>query len=204
MGCNLTGHYIATLCEQRRLDLAERSAREAVASCADFDKQGLKRQGLKMFRTLQLSLAETLICHALVEKVDGRRDNEKMDQWLMESEFMYKGIKDEYELIIRRGRLPWGSKLDYLRVCIGRALVSHLANRLIEAGDRWKDARKSAEVCKNKVTKFTPMIIDYCDGDIHTKLGRFVEANTLLKRANDCFKEIGREYWWTGLGTFPA
>ena len=43
MGCNLTGYYIATLCEQRRLALAEKSARQAVASCKDFDKQGLKR-----------------------------------------------------------------------------------------------------------------------------------------------------------------
>ncbi len=65
MGCNLTCHYIAALCEQRRLGLAERSARQAVASCKDFDELGLKRQGLKMFRSLQLSLAETLIYHTL-------------------------------------------------------------------------------------------------------------------------------------------
>ena len=79
---------------------------------------------------------------------------------------MYEGMKGECELIKRRGGAAWGSELDYLRVCIGRALVSHLANRLTEAHDRWKDARKPAEVCKNKVTKFIPMIIDYCDGDI--------------------------------------
>ena len=196
MGCNLTAHYIATLCEQRRLDIAERSVRQAVANCRDFDELGLKRQGLKMFRTLQLSLAETLVCHALVERVDGRRDTEKMDQWLIESERIYEGIEGEYELVKRRGGAPWGSEVDYLKVCIRRALVS------TEACNRWKDARKSAEVCKNKVTKFTLMIIDYCDGDIYMKLGRFMEAKALFKRANDCFREIGREYWWTGLGTF--
>jgi len=89
------------------------------------------------FRYLQLSLAETLICHALVEQVDGRKDTEKMDQWLVESERMYEGIKEGHELIKRRGGGTWGSELDYLRVHIGRALVSHLANRLTEAHERW-------------------------------------------------------------------
>ncbi|KAI4260729.1 MAG: hypothetical protein LQ352_000121 [Teloschistes flavicans] len=202
MGSNLTGHYIATLCEQRRLAFAEKTARQAVACCEDCDKQGLKRQGLKMFRSLQLSLAETLICHTLVETVDGRRDTEKIDQWLVESECMYEGMKGECELIKRRGEGTWGSELDYLRVCIGRALVSHLANRLTEAHNRWQDARKSAEVCQNKVTGFIPMIMDYCDCDINMKLGRYKDADKLLKRARSCFNEVGREYWWTGLGTF--
>ncbi len=202
MGCNLTGHYIATLCEQRRLAFAEKTARQAIASCKDFDEQGLKRQGLKMYRSLQLSLSETLICYTLVETVDGGRDTEKMNQWLVESERMYEGMKEECELIKRGGEGTWGSELDYLRVCIGRALVSHLANRLTEAYNRWQDARKSAEVCKNKVTRFIPMIIDYCDCDISMKLGRLEEAEKLLKRARSCFSEVGREYWWTGLGTF--
>ncbi len=46
------------------------------------------------------------------------------------------------------------------------------------------------------------MVIDYCDCDINMKLGRLVEAKALLERARDCFKEVGREYWWTGQGTF--
>ena len=115
---------------------------------------------------------------------------------------MYDGMKKECELIKRGGEGTWASELDYLRVCIGRALVSHLANRLTEAHNRWQDARKSAEVCKNKVTRFIPMIIDYCDCDMNMKLGRLEEAEKLRKRANSCFSEVGREYWWTGLGTF--
>lgn len=202
MGCNLIGHYIATLCEQRRLISAEKSARQAIASCKDFDDQGLKRHGLNMFRSLQLSLAETLICHTLVERVDGRKDTESIDQWLTESERLYEGMKEEWELINRCGEGTWGSGLGYLRVCIGRALVSHLANRLTEAHYRWQDARKSAEVCKNKVTRFIPMIMGYCDCDVNLKLGRWEDAEELLKRARSCFSEVGREYWWTGLGTF--
>jgi len=92
--------------------------------------------------------------------------------------------------------------LDYLRVCIGRALVSHLANRLTKAYNRWQDARKSAEVYKNKVIRFIPIIIDYCDYNISIKLSRLEEAEKLLKRARSCFSKVGREYWWTGLGTF--
>jgi len=202
MGCNLTGHYIAVLCEQRRLGFAETIARQAITSCKDFDEQGLKRQGLKMFRSLQLSLAETLICYALVERVDGGKDPDKRNQWLVESERIYEGMKEEYELIKIRGEGTWGSELDYLRVCTGRALVSHLANRLAEAHGRWEDARKAAEVCKNMVTGFIPMIIEYCDCDINLKLGRLAEAETILKRATSYFRDVGREHWWTGLGTF--
>ena len=201
-GCNLTGHYIATLCEQRRLTCAERSARQAIASCKDFDEQGLKRQGLKMFRSLQLSLAETLICRILVEILDGRNDTEKVDQCLMESELMFEEMKKECELVKGRKEGTWGLELDYLRVNIGRALVSHLANRVTEAYGRWQDTRKSAEVCKNKVTRFIPMIVDYCECDINIKLGRWQGAEELRKRARSCFSEVGREHWWTGLGTF--
>lgn len=46
------------------------------------------------------------------------------------------------------------------------------------------------------------MIIDYCDCDIKRKLGRLVEAKVLRERARNYFKEVGREHWWTGLGTF--
>ena len=138
----------------------------------------------------------------LIETVDGGRDNKRMNQWLMESERMYDGMKRECEFIKRGGKGTWGSEFDYLKVCIGRALVSHLANRLTEAHNRWQNARKSAEVYKNKVTRFISMIIDYCDCNMNMKLGRLEEAEKLRKRANSYFSEVGREYWWIGWGTF--
>lgn len=201
-GCSITCHYIAALCEQRQMDPAETIARQAVTSCKNFDEQGLKRQGLKIFRSLQLSLAETLVCRALIGRVDGGKDAKEINQWLVESECMYENLKEEYELIKRREKGTWSSEFEYLRVCIGRALVSHMANRLPEAHDRWEDARKPAEVCKDKVTRFIPMIIDYCDCDINMKLDRVVEAEALLRRAKSFFGEMRREHWWTGLGTF--
>ena len=202
MGCNLTSQYVAVLCERRRIYYAEMVARQAVMSCRDIDEHGLKRRGLKMFRSLQLSLAETLTCHALVERLDGGKDPDKRNQWLAESERLYEGMKGEYEMTKRRGEGTWGSELDYLRVCIGRALTSHLANRLTEAHDRWEDARKSGEVCKNMVTGFIPMIIDYCNCDIDLKLGRLKNAEPIRQQARSYFGEVRREYWWTALGTF--
>lgn len=80
-----------------------------------------------------------------------------------------------------------------MRVCIGRALVSH--------ANRWQDARKSAEICMNKVTRFIPMIMDYCDDDISIKLGRWEDAEELLNWARSCLSEVGHENGWTGLGT---
>ena len=120
----------------------------------------------------------------------------------MEPEQIYGRMKEEYELVKRCGEGTRGSELDYLKVCIGRALVSHLANRTAEAVNRWQDARKSANVCKNQVTRFIPMIMDYCECDVNLKLGRWEDAEELRKRARSCFSEVGREYWWTGLGTF--
>lgn len=46
------------------------------------------------------------------------------------------------------------------------------------------------------------MIIDYCDCDMNMELGKLEEAEKLRKRANSRFSEVGREYWWTGWGTF--
>ena len=80
--------------------------------------------------------------------------------------------------------------------------VYHLANRLTEAHNCWQDERKSTEVCKNKVTRFIPMIIDYYDYDMNMRLGRLEEAEKLRKRANSCFSEVGREYCWTGWEIF--
>ncbi len=56
-----------------------------------------------MYRSLQLSLLETLIYYTLVEIVDSGRDTEKINQWLVESERIYEGMKEECELIKRGG-----------------------------------------------------------------------------------------------------
>ena len=39
MGCNLTGHYVAVLCEQHHLDYAETIARQAVSNCKAIDEK---------------------------------------------------------------------------------------------------------------------------------------------------------------------
>jgi hypothetical protein len=38
-----------------------------------------------------------MICHALVERLDPGKDPNKRNQWLVESERMYEGIKGEHE-----------------------------------------------------------------------------------------------------------
>ena len=138
----------------------------------------------------------------LVETVDDERDTERMNQWLVKFERMYDEMKGECEFIKRGEEGTWGSELNFLRICIERALVSHLTNRLTKAYNRWQNARKFAEVCKNKITRFIPIIIDYCDCDMNMKLDRLKEAEQLRKRTNSCFSEMKREYWWTGWRTF--
>ena len=115
---------------------------------------------------------------------------------------MFEEMKDEYESTLKRGVGTWGAQLEYLRVRIGRALISHLSNRLAEARERWNDARKSAEVCKDIVTGFIPAIIDCCVSDVDMKLTELPEANAFRIRARESLEKVEREYWWTGLGTF--
>ena len=76
MNCNFINHYIAILCEQRRLAFAEKNTCQTITSCKDFDDQNLKRQNLKMFKSLQLLLTEMLICNILIETVDDKRINQ--------------------------------------------------------------------------------------------------------------------------------
>lgn len=111
-------------------------------------------------------------------------------------------MKGEYKLIKRGGEGTQGLELDYLRVCIGRALVLYLANRLTKAYNRQQDTRKSTKVYKNKVIRFIPIIIDYYDYNINIKLGRLEEAEKLRKRANSYFIKVGRKYQQIGQGTF--
>src|SRR5450432_2776640 len=92
--------------------------------------------------------------------------------------------------------------MNYLRVYIGRALISHLLGRLEESYKRWAEVRQPAYDCKDIVTNFVPMIIDYSMYDICLQLSNLEEAAVFLDVAKASFEHIGREHWWTGLGTF--
>jgi hypothetical protein len=201
-GCNVIGHLVGALCEQGELDGAETVARQAVYLLERVEKEkGLKRIGSMSFRLLQLSLAETLICKGLVKRADGAVYDEEVVQKLTEAQRILQSLREGYELSRSQQGLAWGSEMNYLRVCMGRALISYLQGGLEESFDRWAEARRQAEVCGTVVTIFVPMIIDYVQCDISRRLERWEEAAMLLERARRTFQVTGREHWWTCYGT---
>ena len=88
-GSCLIGHLVGALCEDRQVDIAEQIICQAVVDCKEVEKLGLKREGLKVFRSLQLSLSETLLCQVLVEKVDRAGSVDDISQKLQEAEVTY-------------------------------------------------------------------------------------------------------------------
>jgi hypothetical protein len=201
-GCNIIGHLVGALCEQGELDGAETVTRQALDLLEQVEQEkDLKRKGLMSYRHLQLSLAETLICKTLAERANVASHNEEVVQKLTEAEHILQSLTEGYELSRNQRGLTWGYEINYLRVCMGKALISYLQDRLEESFDRWAAARKHADFCKTVVTIFVPMIIDYIQCDINRRLGKWVEAAILLERAQEAFNVTGREHWWTCYGT---
>ncbi|TAQ86484.1 hypothetical protein B7494_g5196 [Chlorociboria aeruginascens] len=96
--CNIIGHLVGTLCEQGKLDTAESIARQLIKGLEQYDQQGYKRTGLTSFRLLQLSLAETLICKALVNRANGVMYTDEIVQKLEESKSMLQSLREGYRL----------------------------------------------------------------------------------------------------------
>lgn len=194
-GCNITGHLIGSLCERGLVMDAEQMARHALTSWTK-----LNRQGLSTYRNLQTSLVEALVCHGLLAKVEGRTLSEEVYLKLNDADRRCAKLKEELD--VSRGEGTWNSEFIYLRVCFGRALIAHLKGHYAQALDLWNEVRQPAEILQDKVTEFTPMIIDYSSCDASLKLGNMDEAQKFLDRARRYYTQIGREHWWTGLGTF--
>ena len=201
--CSLLGHLVGSLCEQGRPQQAERVIREAIACRSDLQERNMKRPSLGTYGCLQISLAETLICYALRAKLANRTQSEEYQQRLVESDRLFHELKVQFEEKLANNEAnSWSTEINYLRVCVGRALTYHLGSHWGEALRCWEEARNPAYRCKDKVTPFVAMIIDFCEYDASANLGRWDEASPVLIRARNTLKISGREFWWTNLGTY--
>lgn len=52
--------------------------------------------------------------------------------------------------------------------------------------------------------EFIPIVIDYCEYDVNTRLGSYQEASPMLKRAATTFRHMGRECSGRSHSSFPA
>ncbi|PYI06520.1 hypothetical protein BO78DRAFT_116416 [Aspergillus sclerotiicarbonarius CBS 121057] len=199
IGCSFWTHYVGTLCELHEFAQAEKWARHALSGLRELQKQGVHSKQSKRSRMLRLLLAETLTCQCLVESPP--TSGERSDARLNEPRGIYEDLHHEYNALAKR---DWASRFEHLRVHMGAALVAYLSgDRLEEARRRWEDVRGPAQYCEQhgKVTGFVEMLIQYSLCDIAARLGNMNEAHGFLRDAKARFVKIGREHWWTCLGT---
>lgn len=200
-GCGFWNHYIGTLCELHKFKDAEHWARHAVRGYERLHEQGVCPERQKRHRTLRLSLAEVLTCKCLAERAAASSWAVGVRTPLGEAEDIYKGLDREYGALAKR---DWATHFEHLRVNIGRALAAYLAgDRFEESQQLWEDLLGPARYCEDhdKITGFVQMIINYSLCDIASKLGHMDRAHAHLRIAKTLFSEIGREHWWTCMGT---
>lgn len=199
-GCSFWNHYIGTLCELHKFKDAEYWARHAVEGYERLHKQGVCHKHQKRYRTLRLSLAEVLTCKCLAGRAASGWAVE-ICTGLDEAENIYNGLDHEYNALAKR---DWATRFEHLRVHMGKALAAYLVGDQFEESKRlWEDLLDPARYCENhdKITGFVQMIIDYSLCDIAAKLGDMNKAHRYLRIAKTRFSELGREHWWTCMGT---
>lgn len=200
-GCTFWSHYIGTLCELHKFKNAEHWARHAVRGYERLYEQGVYPERQKRHRTLRLSLAEVLTCKCLAERATASRRTADVCTTLGEAEVIYKGLDREYGALSKR---DWATHFEHLRVHIGKALTAYLVgDRFEESQQLWQDVLDPARYCEDhdKITGFVQMIINYSLCDIASKLGDMDRAHTHLRIAKTLFSKVGREHWWTCMGT---
>jgi len=199
--CTIISHLVGSLTEQKKFEQAERVARQAVANQLSVDGHGLKRATLTSFKLLQLALAETLMCRSLLAMCpEGNQATEECTLHLQEAERIF--IDVEAGFWDQKSQMGLASKLIYLRACVGSALSCHLQGHWIEAQKLYIRALEVVAACNNEVTDFLPVVLQYCHSHTLQKLDRCLEANAVLHEAKERYPSVGRQHWWTGLGTF--
>lgn len=195
----VTCHLVASLCEDGKLDTAETTARIALEGLDEIDSCGYSRVKLKGYIDLQLSLIDVLICQILTLKPHSIPS--RLDDRFMELNRIYTKLGERFSS--NQAQQPvLGSKLSNLKFRLGRAFTTQLEGDLHAARSQWDEARRSAEECKEYVTDFIPMIIDYCYGHVHKQMCNNEIAEEFLQLASKRYQVIGVEHWWTGMGTY--
>lgn len=200
-GCSFWNHYIGTLCELHKFEDAERWARHVVQGYERLHEQGVCPERQKRHRTLRLSLAEVLMCKCLAERAAASNWAVRICTDVGEAEDIYKGLNCEYDALSKR---DWATHFEHLRVHIGMASVTYLVgDRFGDSQQLWEALQSPARYCEDhdKITGFVQMITDYSLSDIAAKLGNMDRAHAHLRTAKNRFSEIGREHWWTCMGT---
>jgi len=189
---------VASICEQGRLDQAEKVARVAINNYQNLLPNGAHRERLREYRSLRIALVEVFTCQVIQSKISG--GNSIHNDKIMELSNLQQELRRPEDS--RKSGIIWASNADDLRLSISEALLIQLTQPSKQ--NTWENAWGCAEKCEGKVTAFIPAIIGYCDCIVQKSLGKDSDAKSVFEKAEEAWSEVGRqpEYWWIGLGTF--
>lgn len=167
-------HLAAVHCELGQPDIAVGILRDELRTM-----EALGIQNQRKGRCLQLALAEALL----------------QQRQLEEAQCIYLKVMDIFHQISDADMI---TKISKLRVCIGFARVSHIRKDWSGALGYWNKALKAATECGWR-EGFVQMIIHY--SIYHAERHHQLHAAFHLQRADELLKKVGRQFWWTDLGT---
>lgn len=200
-GCTLWSHHVATLCELHDFQGAEHWSRYAVRRYEELREQGVYTPRQKRYRLLRLVLAETLVAKVIFTKISVHGDTDSpTDRDLVQADDIFCDLLSEFDVSKKR---DWSSRFEYLRACLGRALISYLRLQLEKAQKLWESLRESARhrPTKHQTTGFLEMVIEYCLSDLSAKQNDYNKAHHHLRIARTQFGVCGREFFFTCIGS---
>ena len=203
-GCSVWSHFIGTLCELHEFTKAERYSRIALDGWDRLQEKGILDEGQKRYRLLSLTLAETLLSAGLVRNSLSSGPTLNPDRDLAAAALIFGDLDRIYKSIIRTN---WASRLEHLRVLLGRAMIAHMRSghgtAVEDAVEAWEELLVEVQDCRKKeqVTGFLEMVIFYARSEIAAQARDYNKAHEMLDKAKAQSGICKREYWWTCVGT---
>ncbi|KAI1119949.1 hypothetical protein F5Y10DRAFT_259330 [Nemania abortiva] len=140
-------------------------------------------------RRVELSLANAYIMKAMQAYKRGNRE-EGIFTSLITAQEIYNRIGSDQ-------LLPW---FDRMSIRVGKAIVLHLKDSQEEAIQAWHSVRYLIREYE-LAPAYLDMIAAYATGELELRRGEATASDILLRRANLLFRETGRQYYFTGLGS---
>ncbi|MCJ1395924.1 hypothetical protein MMC18_008810 [Xylographa bjoerkii] len=172
--CTRLSHLAAVYCE---LGQPEKAVKILGSEVQTIGVMGLRNQ--RHGRCLHLAFAEALLQQNRLE----------------EAQSIYTEVRNDLGRISDTDMV---TKMSKLRMWIGFARISHVKSNWSDALKLGKEALKAATECGWQ-EGFVEMIIHYSIGYAKRQLTIYAEYD--IQKADQLLQRVGRQYWWTNLGT---
>lgn len=140
-------------------------------------------------RRVELSLANAYLMKAMRGYMRGNQEEETSYSLTM--------AHDIFTRLDSTQSLPW---FEQMSVRIGKAIVLQLRNSQDEAMQAWQSVRYLILEFE-LAPAYLDMITAYATSELEMRRGEATTSEILWRRAKSLFRETGRQYYFTGLGS---